>query len=402
MDDGRHATSDDDGPDGKAGAPATDATVLFEPLLIELSKTDEPSRYRLMAALLAEVAEQARSGIGGYAATDADKSSAKRIQALAEEKATLRDTLAATKADLAHRETQLESEQTRAEELQRIVDDQRTRLEAGQREQADLEAQLVAKNAELHRIHVDHEAQALKLQRAERDASGRDRIDALEKELRERTAQIAELGEQSDRLRADKDAEIEQLAEQLRKSESGAAQGADELLAAIWQRFASAKPSLAEGHIQPNPQAAEHLADAFIELVRFADDFDKAMRVFLGEYTKHHASVKVPWDVYAKRDDVYESARKTIAPQRAKPVGLLKMRLRFLYSWSQAAMIGGDSAIESLASELQAHMMGPAGAGADANRKIKDYIRDDGHYLFMQHIRELRGKKLAEAFGRGG
>jgi len=402
MDDRRHATSGSEEQVSQARPHGDDAPVFFEPLLAGLAKTDEPERYRLIAALLGELAEQVRSGTDGYGPANADKSLAKKLQLLGEQKATLNDTLAATSAELAHRETQLKAEQTRAEELQRIVDDQRARLETSQREQADIEAQTVAKNAELHRIRVDHEALALKLQRAERDASGQDRIDSLERDLRERTAEIAELRERMDRLRTDKDAKLERLADQLRQSESGAAQGADELLAAIWQRFASAKPSLAEGHIQPAPQAAERLADAFIELVRFADDFDKAMRVFLGEYTKHHPSVKVPWDVYAKRDDVYQSVRKTIAPQGGKPVGLLKMRLRFLYSWSQAAMIGCDSAVESLASELQAHLMGPAGAGSDPNRKIKEYVRDDGHYLFLQHIRELRSQKLAESYGRGG
>ncbi len=205
-----------------------------------------------------------------------------------------------------------------------------------------------------------------------------------------------------ERLRTDKDARIEQLEEQLRHSQSGAGASADALLAALWRRLASAKPALADGHVQPTVQAAERLVDALIELVRFADDFDKGMRVFVGNYTKHHPSVKVPWDVYAKRDDVYKTAQQTVAPQGGKPVGLLKMRLRFLYSWTQASMIGCDSAIESIASELYTHLMGPVGAGSDPNRKIKDYLRGDGHELFVQHIRELRGQKLAEFFGRGG
>ena len=65
-------------------------------------------------------------------------------------------------------------------------------------------------------------------------------------------------------------------------------------------------------------------------------------------------------------------------------------------------MLGCDSAIESVASELHSHLMGEVGAGSDANRKIRDYLRDDGHELFLQHIKELRSQKLAEAFGRGG
>jgi len=91
-----------------------------------------------------------------------------------------------------------------------------------------------------------------------------------------------------------------------------------------------------------------------------------------------------------------------VAPQGGKPVGLLKMRLKVLYAWTEAAMIGCDSAIESVASELQQHLLGPVGAGGDPGRKIKEYLRDDGHELFLQHLRELRSQKLAETYGRGG
>ena len=34
--------------------------------------------------------------------------------------------------------------------------------------------------------------------------------------------------------------------------------------------------------------------------------------------------------------------------------------------------------------------------------EIKEYLRDDGHELFLQHLRELRSQKLAETYGRGG
>ena len=77
------------------------------------------------------------------------------------------------------------------------------------------------------------------------------------------------------------------------------------------------------------------------------------------------------------------------------------MRLRLLNSWTQAGMVGCDGAIESIASVLQEHLMGSVGAGSDPQRKIRDYIRDDGHELFFQRICELRSQKLAETFGRG-
>jgi hypothetical protein len=111
--------------------------------------------------------------------------------------------------------------------------------------------------------------------------------------------------------------------------------------------------------------------------------------------------VKVPWEVYAKSDDLHKTAFQTVAP-KGRPVALLKMRLRVLQQWIEAAMIGCDSAIESIASELQTHLMGPAGTGSDPGRKIKDFIRDDGHYVFLEHMKELRSLKLAETYGRGG
>jgi hypothetical protein len=37
----------------------------------------------------------------------------------------------------------------------------------------------------------------------------------------------------------------------------------------------------------------------------------------------------------------------------------------------------------------------------DPNRKIRDFMRDDGHQLFHQHIRELRSQKLGEAYAKG-
>jgi hypothetical protein len=66
-----------------------------------------------------------------------------------------------------------------------------------------------------------------------------------------------------------------------------------------------------------------------------------------------------------------------------------------------AAIIGGDSALESIAHELEEHLRGPVGMATDPNRKIRDFMRDDGHQLFHQHIRELRSQKLGEAYAKG-
>ena len=65
-------------------------------------------------------------------------------------------------------------------------------------------------------------------------------------------------------------------------------------------------------------------------------------------------------------------------------------------------MIGCDAAIESVASELESftRRQEAFGMGSDPNRKIKEFIRESGPDLFLQHIRELRGSKIAEVFGR--
>ncbi len=394
-----------DQPSQRGAADALDlgASELLQPIRAALVQADETDRYRLLASVLMEMAElsAADNGRGGASAEQLEGLT-KRVQALGEEKATLNDALATTRADLAHRAKQEEAERARAEELQHVVEDQRARLEKIQQEHTDLEAELVARNAEVHRHEVENDRLLLQLQRAERDSGNIVQIEKAEGKTSGLAAELNQVREEYEQLRIDKDAEIERYKEQLVQVKAGASEGADTMLAEMWDRLARAKPSLAPGHVPPNKQAAERLVDAFCELVRFVDDFDKGMRVFLGQYTRHHPSVKVPWDVYARRDDVYTTAKQTVAPQGGKPVGLLKMRLRVLYSWGYAAMLGCDSAIESVASELHSHLMGEVGAGSDANRKIRDYLRDDGHELFLQHIKELRSQKLAEAFGRGG
>lgn len=382
------------------GAPG--GSGLLEALRGALAGSSEAERYRLVAQLFGELAERSAVAGPGGAAGEAAKSLSRKLQALGEQKAHLEDLLATTKADLAQRTAQLEAEKVRAGEDRRLVAEQRARLEAMQAEREQLEAELTAKNAAAHKAEVERDRLTLALQRAQAAGTDQSRAERLEAGKRELTGELENARAALERLRVDKDAEIDRLKSELARAKAGAVQGADAMLADFWQRLASAKPPLVEGHVPPNVQAGERLVDAFIELVRFVDEFDKSMRVFLDKYTKHHPSVKVPWEVYAKRDDVHTTTRQTIAVEGARPVGLLKMRLRVLYSWCQSAMIGADSALESIASELETQLRGPLGTESDPNRKVKDYLRDDGHYLFMEHIRELRSRKLAETFGRGG
>lgn len=372
---------------------------VLEPLRAALASARESDRYRLLATLLTDLAENSHGG--KPAATNQVDELTKRIQAVDSERAALDDAYKSSQADLALAQKQLDAERNRAAELQQIIDDQRSRLKESQEKLKIVEAEVAARNNDLHRAQVQVEDLELKLQRAELAGSDRSRVDALETDKRGLTEQIQALEQQMEQLRTDKDEEIDKLRGELAQASSGASQGGEGLLKGLWERLAKASPPLSEGHLEPKTQSAERLVDAFIELVRFVDDFDKTMRVFLSKYTKYHPSVKVPWEAYAKGDDLYTVVRRTVAPQGGRPVGPLKMRLRLLYAWTHAGMIGCDTAIESIGSELHAHLMGEHGAGSDPNFKVRDYIRDDGHLLFAQHIRELRSLKLAEIYGRG-
>ena len=374
---------------------------LLRPVLAALAGAGENERYRLLADLLRELADAGPAGRPG----DSDEqlgTISRKVQALGEEKASLQDKCATLKADLDHRAAQLEAEQTRGHELQMLNEEQRGRLDSLQKQVRDFEAQLTAKSAELHKAHVEHDRELLEAQRAATGAGDRSKLDRLQESKRELGKEVEDLRSQMEQLRSDKDEQIARLNDELEAARSSAGDAKGVSFEALWARLAAAKPPLVDGKTQPTEQCAQRLVDAFVELVRFVDDFDKLIRPFLSKYTKHHQPVKVPWDVYAKRDDTLKTVQQTLAVVGGKPIGVVKIRLRGLYAWTEAAMIACDAAIESLASEMHPFLMGPHGAGSDPNRTIRDFLRDDGHELFLQHIRELRGTTLAEAFGRRG
>ena len=386
-----------------APVPRTGANLLA-PLRAALSAVDEAERYRLLASVFAELAANPPSGENGRnaAAKNQLETLGKRLQSVEQEKASLADSLRTTQADLARRDKQLEAEQARAKELEAVLAEQRKRLKHLEQEQAEAQARIEERNAAIHKAEVRCEELTLKAQRAAMTAGDDARVAQIEQARVEVTRQLEQERVRLQTLRTEKDEQIAKLRQQLQAAGSAAPEDAGgATLAKLWERLARARPALAEGGAKPNEPAAERLVDAFIELVRFVDDFDKSMRVFLSRYTKYHPSVKVPWEAYTKGDDLVELARRTVAAQGGRPVGPLKMRLRLLYSWVYAAMVGCDSAFESVGSELQAHLMSEVGAANDPNRKVRDYIRDDGHLLFMQHLCELRSLKLAETYGRG-
>ena len=377
---------------------------VLESLRVALSDANEPDRYRMLAGLFTEFARHSQAGADGreHGAVGQIEALNKRVRQLTEEKAAVLDQQATTRADLDHCTAQLAAEQTRAHELEPVIEEQRARLGAARKELKDLEARVTACEAELHKAHTENDQLSLKLQRAELTTGDRSGIERLEESKRGLTTELESVRKDMEQLHADKDAEIADLNGQLAAARSRETAAVAISFEALWERLAEERPPLVDGAVRPTQQSAERLVATLVELVRFVDDFDKLMRPFLSKYTKHHPPVKVPWDVYAKRDDARKTIEQVLAPVGGKPVGVVRNRLRGLYRWTNGAMIACDVSIESIASELHTFLMGPTGAGSDPNRTIKEFLRGDGHELFLQHIRELRGLKLADAFGRGG
>lgn len=383
-------------PDG--GSSGQVSPELMNRLRSELLDIGESDRYRVFSSLLSELAEHQKSRGNGREALEQLAASNKKLQAAGEEAAGLRHEISTLKADVEHHSKQLASESARNEEFRKTIESQRQKLEDSRRKIADMEAEIVAKNSALHKAETAAEQFQLKAQRAEAATQDMTRIDNLEAERRRLMGQLEELQKANDQLRADKDAQIESLKGKVVSTQSQAGAGADELLASLWERLARAKPALADATIQPNRQAAERLFDAFIELAYFANGFENQMRPFMDRYTRHNELVSRPWKVYRGYEDVLETIVKTIAVQGGKPVGVLKMRLRDLNKWTMGALMGADVAVESIGSELEEQLRGPAGTGANPNLTIRDYLRNDGHERFRDHMLEVRSHKLSEVY----
>jgi len=370
------------------------ASPLLNPLRGMLAGVADPERRALIAALTAEFAPT-----GGR--SEPAEMAGKKLQQLEKDKATLEDELSLAKADLVRTQKQLEAEQLRGAELQKETENSRSRGQASDKELAALEAKVIELNSKLHQAEVKNDQLSLTLQRAELHSGDTSKADAMQDKAIALQKELERERSEKEHQRKEKDERIAQVEAQLKTAVAQQGGGEEKTLKALWERLGKSKPSLVDGHLTPNVQSFERLVDAFQEFARFVDDFDKGMGVFLGRYTKYHPSVKVPWEAYTKSDDVTTMVQRMLAPQGGRPVGPMKMRLRLMYSWVHAAMVGCDSAIESLGSELQSHLMGPTGAGSDANRKIRDYVKADGHLLFAQHVAELGSMRLAETYGRG-
>ena len=376
------------------GSPQASAAALLDPLGAALLRLPEAERFRLLGSFFLTFA--GRHEAAAPVATPETEALAKKNQRLAEEKALLEDALAAAQSDLARRVKQLEAEQQRSAELERILTDQRTRHQGVQKEMGELEEQLVAKNRLLHEAESELESVKLKLQRVELKAGDTSRVEQLEEGKRGLGVEIERLRSELETRRSECDTLRAELADARGAAPTGPAAGP--VLANCWDRLARAKPPLAPGAVEPTPPAAERLFDAFIELSRFVSDFDQALRPFLGSFAKHNPTLARPWDVYARSPALLDAVREVIDIAHGKPPGVLKMRLLSLQRWALAAVIAGDTAIECVAGDLEEQLRGQQGLAADPNRKIKDYLKDDGHHLFQERIRAVRGQKLAEAY----
>lgn len=390
------------------GAPlgSLDSGDALKPLRSVLAQTPKWDRYRLLASLLGEFADGDAAAENGRAA-DAEQVEqlSKKLQRLREEKAALDDTLAAMRADLALKEKQAELATAHAAELQKIVDDQRQRLERASKEVDRLEAEIATKNTETHRLEVERDKLTLQLQRAQAGAGQMNRVNELEEKIHALTQENRALSEEKEQLRVEKNAEIRKLSDEIaavRASGGGAAtaKSGESVLNDLWERLIKAQ--LARGPVQVNVQSAERLFDAFIELVKFADDFDKSVRPFVTKWVRPNPTVRRPWDVYIRSPDMLTMVKGVIAVPSGQPAGVLKVRLRTLKTWIMSGMIASDVALESVSDLLGELIRGPLGMGSDPNIRLRDFQRQGAPEQFQQLISELLSKKLADAFGAGG
>ncbi len=389
--------------DNAVGNASSGQAAKAVPLGEALANAGEAERYRILAAFFGDFAERCREGAnrpGGPA--DQLASLGKKLADLEKRKADLEDQLRTAQADLAHRSKQLEAETARGRELEAVCNSQRTRLKDIEAQTSKLEAELVNRNQDLHRAESEKESLLLKLQRAELASDDTRRLEALENTKRQFAAQVDEAKAEMEQLRKEKNADIERLTADLTRMQVRSAHSAEALLDSLWQRLAAAKPPLVtDAAAAPTVQAAERLVDTLIEMTGFVHKLDQDMRPNLDGFTLHDAELKRLWKIYKEQCDVLQTIRQTIAPVQGKHVGALKMQLKVCRNWVFAALVSCDSTIEWIADELRTHLLGEFGAGSNPKCTLKDYVKMSGPEAFLEHMRKLRSRKLAEVYGRG-
>jgi len=378
-------------------------TETLERIAASLAAGSEADRYRALRLFIGALgkASGVEDGRGDGSGEEFDVLS-KKVRALQEKLASQDDRVAALEAALDHRSAQFQAEQARADKFEKLAGEQRERLEGFPREITTLEDRLRVRGEELGKAQRETEDLTLKLQRLSRQKDQTGDIDGLSRELRKQSEEVERLAKELERTRADKDAEIERLQATLAGERAEAGGKSALTFSEVWKRLASAKPPLVEGHVPPTQQSAERMADLLVVLVQIVDEFDKMMRPFLSKYTALNPRIRTPWDNYAKGQSIQEAVREVLIPSGGRPVGVVNARLRALYAWTHAAVIACDATFESVRPELQSFLLSPAMGGPDPTRTIKQFLRSDGHELFLQHMRQLRSAKLGDVFGRGG
>jgi len=386
-------------------------TDSLERIASLLSTGSAAERYRALRFYIGAIA-RANGMDDGQGAADLEKleNLSKKVRTLEQTIASERDSATKLEANLVQQSEQCKSEQARAGKFEKLADEQRERLSGFQRQVTNLEDQLRVRTEDLSKAQRETEDLTLKLQRLGQQKDQTGEIERLSRELRKQSDEVERLAKESAQLRADKDVEIEQLKATLAQERTQAGAKSTISFADVWKRLVSPKPPLpwlVQGHIQPTQPSAERMADLLVFLARIVDEFDKMMRPFLSKYTAFSTPLRTPWENYAKGPSLLDAIRDLLLPSGGKPVD---PRLRALYKWTHAATIASDVTFECIRPELHSFLMGPAGTAAEPNRTIKQFLKGDGHELFLQHMRQVRTANLekvfaagvgGEAFGRG-
>lgn len=377
--------------------PSPRVTDALEHVAKSLSAGSEADRHRALRFFVGALgrATGIDDGRGTGEGVELEALS-KRARVLQEEVASLRDHGAALAADLDHRIAQLQAEQKRSTEFEKLAGEQRERLVGSQREITNLEDRLRVRTEELGKTQRENDDLTLKGQRLAMQKDQMGEIERISRELRGKSEENQALRAASEQLRVDKDAEIERLKEKLGITVKKAAGESTVNFVEVWGRLASSK--LVEGHLQPTQPCAERMADLLVVLVRIVDEFDKMMRPFLTKYTEKSALLRMPWNNYAKGPSIPETVHEVLAPSGGKPVGVVNARLRFMYKAASAAVVASDATFESIGPELHSFLLGSTGTPLDPTRTVRQFLRADGHELFLQHMRQFRIGKLEPAF----
>ncbi len=369
-----------------------------------LCEADETTRFNLVVDVFHEYVRKEytkKSSLEAAPGSSSDQAGdiSRKVRSLDEANAVLRDQLSALQADLGSCTSQLEAQNERVAELDRQHTKDSQQIKELLAKSRDTDSDLETRNRDIHQAQLENDQLLLKLQRAELAQEDTSKFDRASKGRHELAAEVESLRSELKALRTSKDAQIVKLNQAI--SEGGVpreAVGAIDFTE-LWQALIQADPPLVIALDSPTMQAGQRVMALLIELLHFVDDVDQLVRPFIGKYTRDHQAIQVPWDVYARGDSMRSIVQTVLHPVNGKTAGVAKVRLRGLYAWLESALIAADVTIESVATELHAYAMQQGGVADDPNRRIKDFLREDGHELFQQHLRLLCSRKLAEAFG---